>query len=60
MVDAPTVEQRIRWLEQGLGGLDAAIRALTGHIDQEHIDAMDRAWEAGDQALTKLVSENPV
>lgn len=53
-----TIEQRVQWLEQGLNALSAAIRGMTGHVDTEHIEAMERAWEAGDLALTNLAAEH--
>jgi hypothetical protein len=53
--EQPYDGEHVKELESALTSLGAAQAALRGYIDQEHIDAMDRAWEAGNEKLTEVV-----
>lgn len=51
---APPNSETVRALESALNDLGRAQAELRGLIDDEHIDAMDRAWEAGEKVLSEM------
>lgn len=53
--EQPYNGEHVRELEQALTSLGSAQATLRGYIDQEHIDAMERAWEAGERRLNEVV-----